>query len=371
MTVLKPKSLAPLIALLACLIMSPLQAQQPPYSADPFADMPAADTPAMRQQAQVQQLIGRALNLAAGLEQLERFFARERSPQLLDGAKKNLRRLLRQAHDSFGSLRLRCDDNPAATWNSHTRFFLTLWQDADEASLDAHALANLAGRGSEALRLLADQLERLQRTSADKKRLRQLTEARGKLEQVREIIIKPQDEPPKKSLFDLQWAMSDQVMSYSRGVLWFFLAASALAILYLLVRRLTAAKGGLPDAGAETAVGGMAEAALLETPDHHRQMALEARASQNFKMAMHHFQLMALAALDQARLVVLDHGRTNWELHDQLVQRRQKRLAVVLADMNRIYDLKWYGGESIDGAEIDDFGHLAEQLHREVGHDAI
>lgn len=371
MTVLRQKSLAPLAMMLVCLIMSPLQAQQPPRLADPFADMPTADMPTVRQKAHVQQLIGRALNLAADLERLERFFAGEHSPQLLDEARANLRRLLRQADDSFGSLRLRSDDDPAATQNSHTRFFLTLWRDAGEASIDAKELADLADRGSEALRLLADQLERLQWAPADENRPRQLTDAREKLEQVREIIIEPQDEPPENSLFDLRWAMSDQVMSYSRGVLWFFLAASAVAILYLIIRRLTSAKGVPADSDAETAVGGMAEAALLETPDHHRQMALEARAAQNFKMAMHHFQLMALAALDQARLVALDHGRTNWELHNQLLLRRQKRLAAVLADMNRTYDLKWYGGEPIDGAEVDDFGRLAEQLHREVGHDAI
>ena len=347
------------VLLLVCVAGGPLHAQQA-----------EGDVPEMRRaensERQLQQLLSDAQRIARQLDELQEALSGELSSRQLNSARTFFAALIDEAQSRFANVQLTWHDDAASAQQYRTRLFAALRRQAADTDTVA-ALAELVKRAQDAMHLLVHQLDELQQAPHDPLRQQQLGLVKNKLDRVREIILATPKANEQSRWLD--WASTNTVTSYSRGMLWFFLMVAAVATLYLLARWLISKRPQPTDAA--VAIGGMAESVPLESPDQHRRLALEARAAADMRLALHHFQLMALSALDQARLVVLDHGRTNWELHAQLLRSRQNRLAAVLADMNRTYDRKWYGGELIAGQDVDDFARLADTLRQEVGHETI
>ncbi len=111
------------------------------------------------------------------------------------------------------------------------------------------------------------------------------------------------------------------------------------------------------------------EVRRLESPEAHAEAAKRAVASGNLREAIHHEYLMLLSALERRHLVVLDRTRTNWEYQRRLLALGQTGPARRLADLNGLYDRKWYGGEPVTAEDTRTFDRLARSLMTEVGYE--
>ncbi|NLX59213.1 MAG: DUF4129 domain-containing protein [Phycisphaerae bacterium] len=113
----------------------------------------------------------------------------------------------------------------------------------------------------------------------------------------------------------------------------------------------------------------LAASVRLNSPESHAQDVAAALDRGQFREAIHHAYLMALAALERRQLVLIDRTRTNWEYHRQLVERQAARPAELLGQLNGQYDAKWYGHEPLNEDEARGFARTAHQLVEEVGHE--
>ncbi len=280
--------------------------------------------------------------------------------------------LLEQAHDKFGRLRVIIDVASGQSDLFRTNLFGRLRLQAQDVS-QGQRMAEIARRAAEALDQLWLQLDEI---AAEHRALVDAGEAESDARQARLISAKENldrihaelVENPEAWMHNLDWLdmkSAARAVDYSRIVLWGVLILASIGLLFLLVRFLRNRYGNRVQPSQSLAtIGG--ETVRLDMPDEHRRQALEALENVQLRLALHHFHLMALSALDQARLVALDRARTNWELHDQLLRRKRASEAAVLADMNRTYDRKWYGGESLSRDEVDKFSNLADNLRQEV-----
>jgi MoxR-like ATPase len=109
----------------------------------------------------------------------------------------------------------------------------------------------------------------------------------------------------------------------------------------------------------------------LDSPRSHARDAARALAAGRLRDAIHHAYLMSLSALERRRLVMVDRTRTNWEYHAQVVSAGAAGPARRLAELNAVYDRKWYGHEPIAEDEARRFDRLARDLVREVGDETV
>lgn len=111
-----------------------------------------------------------------------------------------------------------------------------------------------------------------------------------------------------------------------------------------------------------------AQVRCLAAPERHADEAREALAQARWRDAIHHSYLMVLASLERRQVILADRSRTNWEVHRRLVEAHAAEPARLMAEINRLYDRKWYGHEPVGADEAREVERLARQLVEEVAH---
>jgi len=173
-----------------------------------------------------------------------------------------------------------------------------------------------------------------------------------------------------KRLYEWLGVSGGRVESVSRQMLRGVLAVSVGLIIVIVGRHLWHWLGGRRRRRTVSPSRHLAASVRLSSPESHAQDVAAALDRGQFREAIHHAYLMALAALERRQLVLIDRTRTNWEYYRQLVERQAARPAELLGRLNRQYDVKWYGHEPLNEDEARDFARTAHELVEEVGHEA-
>ncbi len=98
----------------------------------------------------------------------------------------------------------------------------------------------------------------------------------------------------------------------------------------------------------------------LESPEHHQDLAEAALQQEQYRPALRHFLLSALAALERSRWASYGRHKTNWEYHRAILEREAPApLCEAFGQLVKTYDPLWYGQAEFNREEVEAIRDLA------------